>query len=526
MWARIKASHDKGDVVITIGTGCISSEEEEATGLIGEHDYAIQSLDDADGQCRLLVKNPWCSGPVWQGSWFSTNPVAQEDASAEDEAGGNTNVWVTLDDVQHNFESMYLNWNPALFAYRQDHHFAWETPPDLLKSTLLRNPQFSITSPMGGPMWILVNRHFVDAELEIIRRPTDTMAAVSRRLGFMSILVFDSGGRRVQVAEGDTYRGPYVDSPQTLARLDVSAGKSYTVVVDQQEFPLNRYTFTLTTFSHAPARVTEAIEPLPQSKEVTGSWTRRTAGGNAACSTYVINPQYKLHLAEATSLSILLSTNNSDIPLHVDLVWAQGKRARRVASKDLVASSGEYRRGCALVSSTDVEAGTYTLVCSTYEPGQTADFNLRLTAMYPIELEPIPASTAGQMRLSSSPLQVSEKDSRMRANIAASRLSRATACISVVSDHENRRASNTSVRLAVIRGWGPDQTIVAETGDGEFQELVTMLETPSFDLDPELIQREGLFLVVEGMGMHGSSQELQVELLSDSPLQLGPWQSF
>jgi len=160
---------------------------------------------------------------------------------------------MAIEDVAQHFESMYLNWNPGLFAHRQDHHFAWDIPPKYLGGSVVRNPQFSFSSPTGGTVWVLVSRHFVDAELEIARNRHGTMAAVARQLGFMSILVFDNKGKRVQVSDGATYRGPYVDSPQTLARLETAPGTQYTLVVDQHEFPLSSYTFTLSIFDEPPA---------------------------------------------------------------------------------------------------------------------------------------------------------------------------------------------------------------------------------------------------------------------------------
>lgn len=64
-WARVKALHDSHDVVVTLGTGRISAEEERLMGLIGEHDYAVEDLDLSDGGVRrLLIKNPWCDAPL------------------------------------------------------------------------------------------------------------------------------------------------------------------------------------------------------------------------------------------------------------------------------------------------------------------------------------------------------------------------------------------------------------------------------------------------------------------------------
>lgn len=63
-WARIKAAHESHDVVVTLGTGRISAEEEQLMGLIGEHDYAVEDLDSAgSGGRNLLIKNPGAMPP-------------------------------------------------------------------------------------------------------------------------------------------------------------------------------------------------------------------------------------------------------------------------------------------------------------------------------------------------------------------------------------------------------------------------------------------------------------------------------
>lgn len=67
-WARVKAAHESHDVVVTLGTGRISAEEERLMGLIGEHDYAVEDLELSDGGARrLLIKNPWCDAPLVMG---------------------------------------------------------------------------------------------------------------------------------------------------------------------------------------------------------------------------------------------------------------------------------------------------------------------------------------------------------------------------------------------------------------------------------------------------------------------------
>jgi calpain-7 len=387
-------------------------------------------------------------------------------------------------------------------------------------------------SPNGGLVWVLVCRHFVNDELEISRKRSDSMAAASRQLGFMSILVFDSNGKgkRVQVPDGETYRGPYVDSPQTLARLDTSAGRYYTIVLDQHELPLSSYTLTLSTFSQNPVRIQEAAEPMSHIKELTGVWDRRTAGGNAACSTYFLNPQYCISVSEATPLSILLTTDSRDIHVHVDVVWAHGKRATAVRQRDILMSSGEYRRGCVVAEVPYVDPGDYSIVCSTFEAGQAAGFALRVTSMAAVRVEPIPADAAGRLQTPVGPFNLSTRVDKLRVQLSAQWLTRASACIHTgVSPGSNAGHRSTPlplVRLSIVCGRGPHQSTIAMSGDGEFQEVSVPLRTPEFDIEPGRAKVEGMWLLVEGIGMQDGPQVLHGEVFSDSSVNIGNWEAL
>ena len=56
-----------GDVMVTLGTGNMSTKAEREHGLVGLHDYAVLDLKEEDDQKLLLVKNPWCEGTSWRG---------------------------------------------------------------------------------------------------------------------------------------------------------------------------------------------------------------------------------------------------------------------------------------------------------------------------------------------------------------------------------------------------------------------------------------------------------------------------
>ncbi|KAI1176334.1 PALB protein [Nemania sp. FL0916] len=541
-WRRIKKAYDFGDVVVSLGTGHLSLDEEETLGLAGEHDYAVLDMSEARESRRLLVKNPWCDGLVWKGvgsASFKTpddHPVRLTPGS----------FWISFDDVMQNFESLYLNWNPGLFTHRQDHHFEWQLPEAKVAGSFAHNPQYSMKAEDSCQTWILLSRHFQDKELEISRKPSTTMAAVSNMLGFISIYIFENSGKRVEVCDNPIYRGPFVDSPQTLAPFEVKQGVSYTIVVATQDLPLPNYSFTLSFFSRTALDIAPARHALNHYTELHSRWTHRTSGGNTASPLYLTNPQFSITLPVAGPLSILLSTAKEDIPVNVDLAWANGQRVASVTVRDLVTTPGDYRRGCALVSVPHVDAGTYTIVCSTFEPGQIADFTLRIGSDVPCAVVPVPADAAGRLRTPLRPLAFNDGQLKMRAAIHVDRLTRLSVVVTrgSGSGSANRDVmigtgrsssgntpgagtprSHPTIRATLEIGRGPHKVVLVATGQGEFREVGLGLRTAECDVEPQTAQSRGLGLVIEQAGSAPLDEgSLRVELFSDRKIFVGIWE--
>ncbi|KAJ9154823.1 Calpain-like protease palB/cpr-8 [Pleurostoma richardsiae] len=546
-WKRIKNAYDYGDVVVTLGTGRMSSQEEEVLGLAGEHDYAVMDMRVESGARRMLLKNPWVDGLVWKG--IGSSAIAGSDPSSDSESTRSSNMtgtfWIAFEDVVQNFESLYLNWNPSLFTDRQDHHFTWTIPSGPEAQSLAPNPQYAFSSPFSGAVWVLLSRHFQDDELAIARRSSrssspssSSMAAVSGSLGFTSLYLFSADGHRVDLPDRALHRGPYVDSPQTLLRVDARAGTTYTLVVAQQDLPLPKYSFTLSFFSRHPLTVSPAAPRFPHRAEAAGSWTRRTAGGNPSCATFLHNPQFAVTLARPARVSLLLTASAPDLPVRVDLAWARGARVTALAgARDIAASSGEYRRGRALAEAAGppLAAGTYTAVVSTFEPGQLASFALRVGADAPVAVAPVLADGAGQLCLQLPPVPLSGGGGggagRQAAAVRVGRLTRLSVVVrsGSLDGAGPGPAAGVMVRTSLEAGRGPHRRTLAVTGDGEFADGGLGLRAGEVDLDPEEVRRAGgLWMVVEQMGGGiggGSGLGIQVDVLSDCPLDVGPWQN-
>lgn len=534
-WNYIVEAFAQGNVIVTLGTGRISPTEEEATGLVGEHDYGVLELDPDPNRRQLLIKNPWRSGETWKelGSTSlatSTKSDTRGPAHLHDQTG---TFWMNLADVTQHFESIYLNWNPALFTHRQDHHFVWDLAPRKnLSATVMHNPQYSMVAEENGLVWIMLARHFTDEEMEIVRqrsRAPDVSQAEKNSMGFISLSIFDSAGKRVQKLERAVTNGPFVDSPQTLVKLEAEKGKAYTVVPVHDELPLKSCTFTLSFFSNQQLRVGAAEDGMAHHVEVPSAWTRRTAGGNSGSTSYGSNPQFSISLPQPGPLSLLLSSDNPDIALHIDLVWAGGERVGpSLAIKDVLADSGPYVRGCALLDVPSVDAGTYTAVCSTFDSGQLADFSLRVGAASAPTVKPVPPEGAGRLRTQLAPFVFAESETCLRARLSVARLTRMCASVRTTSapasPHEIPRRSSTPLRVSLVTGRGASEQVLAVSGRGEFTEPTAGLRTPDLDVEVGRAAGEGVWVVVERVGGNSRHERFQVEVLGDGPVEVGAWE--
>ncbi|KAK4945235.1 cysteine protease, partial [Elasticomyces elasticus] len=343
IWKRIFSAYQYGDVLMTMGTGKISNHMERQVGLAGEHDYAILGLREIGDHKLILIKNPWCEGTSWRGTINLTpeSDAGQSDSvtppELDDDGEGpmtarqllNSNdqltpgtFWMDLNSVVQHFESIYLNWNPGLFTHREDLHFSWDlSPPSAFSShrtnSFSSHPQFAISTEKGGTLWVLLCRHFQNAPST---SDSSTIGAGRHEVeltGFISLYAFDDDGKRVYLSDGAIERGPYVDSPQTLLRLDgLEPNRPYTMVPAEQELTPTAHTFSLFTFSSSAISISPAAAKYPHSTSATSAWTAETAGGNAHSPTYALNPQFALTLPRPARLSLLLQTPADGVSVH------------------------------------------------------------------------------------------------------------------------------------------------------------------------------------------------------------------
>lgn len=545
----------------------MTSKAEKDLGLAGEHDYAVLDLKEIGPKRLLLIKNPWLKATAWRGYSIppfnhTVNDITNGDEDSEDEEWKSVkshNVieeetslvsidstlekdlspgtfWMDISDVLHNYESMYLNWNPGLFKYRQDVHFKWDLTPKPFggrapRGSLGNNPQFGMFCETGGNVWVVVSRHFKD------KVNATAASKTGDGQGYINLLGFEGIGKRVYLSRGVTYQGPYVDSPQTLLTMEFPPRTPHTVVLSEQELPATINTFTLSAFSHAPLSLAAAQPQYACRTMIRSSWTADSSGGNTNSSIYSLNPQFSVNLPRASSIALVLESQVEKLHIHVKLLHSAGQRVFTLTTRDIVVDSGDYRRGCVLAElSRKLDAGSYTIICSTFTAGEIGDFSLTVDSDVAVTLKPIPKEGAGRLRTVLTDASFSSGVKAIAAPLMPNRLLRLNLRAHYVRPTNGSPGlvqTNSPLRVTIELGRGPNRQILIASANGAFSDATGGVRTEDVDLTPRMTKRQDMWLVLErlGPGFDGLGhveERVSVEMFVDAPevVDVGVWREW
>lgn len=531
LWEELMPAFSQGDILLTLGTGKLSRHEQKHLGLGAEHDYAVLDMKETAGLREMLIKNPWSDGEIWKGA-VRRRPNPGHEGDVEDTA---TSVvvddkmvpgtfWMEFNSVFQHFENMYINWNPCSFNNRQDIHFSWSIPETaFVPNIFIQNPQFFVQSSKTGQVWLLLNRHF----------RTGDYTAANPQKGYISLYLFDRQGVRVLSSEGARIRGSFVDSPNTMIRFEAKANEAYTAVVVSQDLAAGKHNFTLSAFSKMSVSLGEAQDKYGPPKSMNSAWTRSTAGGNADSARYIQNPQFKISLATESCIAILLrlATNaperidKTDIHVKVLVALSDGGRVTKLRSRDIVAHSGDYRRGSAVIE-TLLPKGTYSIICSTFEQNQIAKFVLDTYASQQVLLVQLPSESSGRLSILSTPAIFNDGVRRLVAPLTVGRMTKVIFILSSI-----RGSGSSLFKFSLEQGQGPYRMVLAtsSTEENEYGSIASGLRINDMDLNARMSSQEigGLWLALERPGQpsnhSGESVVLQIEMLCEERIELGVW---
>ncbi|KAL8913996.1 MAG: hypothetical protein Q9171_001247 [Xanthocarpia ochracea] len=485
----------------------------------------------------LLVKNPWsesggriaytgggevhnASDRTRQDTIFGITLSTDIDGKLQDIEPGT--FWMNIHDVFQHFESLYLNWNPGLFSYKEDIHFSW----DLIRrngqwASLGNNPQYQIYSEAGGTVWLVLSRHLKSSN-RTSQEGSTMMGAVDT--GFISIYLYHVKGDKIYLAEGPCTRSPYVDSPNTLLKVDLPKNARCTVVISEQELDRSSHNFTLSAFSLQPLRISEADDRYSNRTVRSGEWNSATAGGNASSPSHFQNPQFSIELPRRSDVSLLLELDSGELPIHVKLIRADGKPVRFVNTRDIVGDSGEYRKGHAFAEMRNVPAGRYTIICSTFEQGQLGKFTIHIGTMLDCIVERLSTRPAGCFVSQLPTAFFGAQIDRLWAWVKCPRLTR----LSVVAQSREATSSQPSdlpLKVSLELGQGSMKRILAISGNDEFCNGYYGVQLNDIDIQPYMAAQAGIWIVLERAGPLESQSHagVYVEVYSDTAIEVGSW---
>jgi hypothetical protein len=371
VWHRLLSAMQSGDCLATVGTGEMSAAEEQRTGLVSGHAYAVlgvQELSGAaaaaapgarNGQLQLTrLKNPWAR-TVWRGRYspFDTaswtpplRAAAGRGAEGDLQKQDDGTFFIDFAALCHAFSRLYLAWSPVLFRHRQALHAHWgagDAGPVDDRYNIGLNPQFllDVDAKARGKgytcaVWVLLTRHVTCRDVE-----DESSAAVSRGSAvqqdspFVSVQLHGEPSfrehyatipgpdsithaaqwlgrfRRVSFSAPATSATPYASNPHVLLRHDVPPGKHcFTLVVSQLK-RMQDMDFTLRVWSMDHVSLRTPPCRLAARQQAQGMWPAELPPAGSAAHTAIArlvvpcacSIQLSLQAAAVDAIHFLLS---------------------------------------------------------------------------------------------------------------------------------------------------------------------------------------------------------------------------
>ncbi|XP_071803068.1 calpain-7-like [Asterias amurensis] len=378
LFAKLKDRFHKGDVLATMATGVMSDAEGDRAGLVPTHAYAMLDIREIMGKKLLQLKNPWShlrwKGRFSEGDEGSWTPELQKALNFDPKNAqqfDNGVFWIDLDSLCHFFDVVYMNWNPRLFPYTYVIHNTWKAGEGPKKDNfnISNNPQYRLDIRGTGAVWVLLTRHITDKD------------DFADNKEFITLLVY-KGGKKVFYPNDPPPHidGTRINSPHYLCKMLLQEKSIFSVVVSQFE-KSNNIHYSLRVYSTCEFKLSKMPEPYTSTKQITGEWKGRTAGGCAnSRSTFTNNPIYQVTLQDKTKGNYFMIDLKGPRDYHVGfeiVVIASDGPGTTAFNKQM---TGDYRRGFTILQLEDLPGGTYNIRPTTFSAGQEGPFFLTLSA--------------------------------------------------------------------------------------------------------------------------------------------------
>ena len=361
----------------------------------------------------LLLKISWIGAPLWTGraptavekleqiSLQFENVSASMSASASRSTSTSTGsipavtdtvktgqFWMYFDSFLKGYESVQVNWNPSIWEYQTKLHFSADLLPMLVvgeEGVNLCSSQcnFTILVRCQGesPLWLLLCRHFKDAEDQDREHSGEKFEACE----LIGLATYD-GCDKMACCDPRNARtsSSLLASNEVLHKLQSSEwDRNSTAVV-----PLRRRSsgspdterYTLYAFAKKPVSLVEA-EGWKCRISFDSAWNYNSSLSSSRMPTHagwygslpgstghedVVLRLLRLEVEDRSSLVLMLECSRADLELQVALAYDRGTTGTKMmppSQRDVIVTSGQPRCSCAVAKVYDLEKGVYWLLC-------------------------------------------------------------------------------------------------------------------------------------------------------------------
>ncbi|KAF4751277.1 hypothetical protein FOZ63_018742, partial [Perkinsus olseni] len=233
VWEILHSGTKHGDCLLTVACGELSEEESNRTGLASRHTYAILEVGEFKGNRLLMLKNPW-SSLRWRGRFSPEDEESWADEGLRQMLHYDqlTSVdydrglfWIDFESLVRYFDSVCLNWNPALFRYSHTVHGEWFYLREVSKWVendrfcLGNNPQYSIDVPRPRRpsdilVWLVLTQH--NSEF-----PTHENQDFIFNNVTIHVYRSRSSHRRIYRPDRPMVQGVYTNAPHTTIKVQL-----------------------------------------------------------------------------------------------------------------------------------------------------------------------------------------------------------------------------------------------------------------------------------------------------------------
>jgi len=371
-----------GHCLGTVATGELSQAQEDRTGLVPTHAYAILNVLTVNGVKLMQLKNPW-SHIRWRGNYSELDvahwtPAMKTALNFDPDSAAsfdNGIFWIDFESILHFFDVFYINWNPEIFSYTYCIHQQWSAGQGPAKDVynMGDNPQYRLTIPgtKSGSLWVHLIRHITDVE------------DFKNNREFISVLVYKTNGSKVYYPSDPPpfIDGVRINSPHYICKLLLSdtSSRSYTLVVSQYEKSSNIF-YTLRAYSTLPFKLEKIVTNYSYCKETSGQWKGESAGGCVNYPTHKSNPCYHLEIGAPGRHSLLIDMKApKQFQVGFSMICEENSEFGRK-------TSGAYRSGFVVLELDNVPPGTFSFVPTTFYPNQEGPFIFTIKSSCPVKI--------------------------------------------------------------------------------------------------------------------------------------------